>query len=274
MRSSSVFAVAAFAAIAFSGAAAFASTYCVAAGDSLWTIAAQHHVTVSALEAKNHLTDSSVLQIGQQLKIPDVAAAIHGRHFVAANHRRTQKKVALHIHRLRAHHHVAAPMWSNAVATTDIQVARALWAATHAGYAAPVIPGVAPYSVAERAFALEAHITTTALRYLGVPYSWGGTSFSGVDCSGFVWSVFHHNGIELPRMADEQFAATHHVTWSTMRPGDLVFFETYTAGASHVGIYLGHGRFIHASSSEGVRIDSLGMSYYADRFLGAGRPRE
>ena len=162
-------------------------------------------------------------------------------------------------------------MWSNIRSATDVQVARVLWAATHAGNPTPLIPGVMPYDMARQAFALGARITDTALHYLGVPYAWGGTSYAGVDCSGFVWSVFHHNGIDLPRMADEQYAATRRVGWSAMRPGDLVFFQTYEPGVSHVGIYLGNGRFIHASSSDGVRIDSLGMAYYADRFVGAGR---
>jgi len=109
------------------------------------------------------------------------------------------------------------------------------------------------------------------MRFLGVPYSWGGTSYGGVDCSGFVWAVFAKNGIDLPRMADGQFEAGRHVRVADLRPGDLVFFQTYAPGASHVGIYLGGGRFVHASSSDGVRIDQLAEDYYAERFIGARR---
>jgi len=124
---------------------------------------------------------------------------------------------------------------------------------------------------AQRVLAFDARITTTAMRYLGVPYSWGGTSYGGVDCSGFVWAVFAKNGIELPRMADGQFETGHHVRVADLRPGDLVFFQTYAPGASHVGIYIGGGRFVHASSSDGVRVDQLAEDYYASRFIGARR---
>jgi cell wall-associated NlpC family hydrolase len=103
---------------------------------------------------------------------------------------------------------------------------------------------------------------------------WGGESFGGVDCSGFVQAVFRHNGIELPRTADAQFEVGRHVPGAGLQPGDLVFFQTYAEGASHVGIYLGGGQFVHASSSNGVRVDSMSESYYASRFIGARRAAE
>ena len=139
----------------------------------------------------------------------------------------------------------------------------------HVGPTAP--PGVTPLSFAQQAVALDERITGTALRYLGVPYAWGGTSFGGVDCSGFVWAVFAKNGIYLPRTADAQFEEGRHVSARDLRAGDLVFFQTYALGASHVGIYLGDGKFVHASSSDGVRVDQLGEDYYSARYIGARR---
>ena len=149
-------------------------------------------------------------------------------------------------------------------------MSQALWAATHVGSVPPRLPGAEPFDLAQRMLVLDSRITQTALRYLGVPYMWGGTSFAGVDCSGFVQAVFAKNGIELPRMADEQFSVGHRIAMQLLMPGDLVFFETYTSGASHVGIYLGNGKFIHAST-RGVVIDALSMNYYASRYLGARR---
>jgi peptidoglycan DL-endopeptidase LytE len=243
-------------------------THSVSPGDSLSTIADRYGVSVTSLEARNHLTDSSILQIGQQIVVPvqirhhSVAKAAPAR---AAGAGSTQAAAALRAARIGAR---PAPGRPNA--TSRLAVERALWIATHAGSTPPSIPGVQPFDVAERILALDAHITRTAMRYLGVPYMWGGTSYSGVDCSGFVQSVFAKNGIELQRMADEQFAIGRRIAMGFLMPGDLVFFETYTSGASHVGIYLGHGRFIHAST-RGVVIDALRMDYYASRYIGARR---
>lgn len=114
-------------------------------------------------------------------------------------------------------------------------------------------------------------IVQNAMRYRGVPYVFGGTSPGGFDCSGFTRYVFAQSGIYLPRMADEQFEVGRHVSSNHLQPGDLVFFSTYEAGASHSGIYIGDGRFISATSSSGVKVDSLDSSYWGPRYIGARR---
>jgi cell wall-associated NlpC family hydrolase len=112
-------------------------------------------------------------------------------------------------------------------------------------------------------------LTRSALRFLGVPYAFGGTSSAGFDCSGFVQHVFALLGVSLPRTADAQYDAGRPAVGGP-RPGDLVFFDTY-GGVSHVGIYLGHGKFVHASSSHGVTVSHLSESYWAARYVGAKR---
>ncbi|MDT8901895.1 C40 family peptidase [Anaeroselena agilis] len=114
-------------------------------------------------------------------------------------------------------------------------------------------------------------IIQAALRYLGVPYVFGGNTPDGFDCSGFTRYVFARGGFGLPRMADEQYALGRSVSKAQLRPGDLVFFTTYTDGASHVGIYLGEGKFISATSSRGVAIDRMADSYWGPRYIGARR---
>lgn len=114
-------------------------------------------------------------------------------------------------------------------------------------------------------------IVKTAFKYMGVPYVFGGSTPSGFDCSGFVQYVYRENGIQTPRMAHHQFYAGTPIKKSQLRPGDLVFFETYTVGISHVGIYIGNNNFIHASSSGSVRISCLGDAYYTNRYRGAAR---
>jgi cell wall-associated NlpC family hydrolase len=112
-------------------------------------------------------------------------------------------------------------------------------------------------------------LARSALRFLGTPYVFGGTSTSGFDCSGFVQHVFGMLGIGLPRTADAQYDAGKPAVGGP-RAGDLVFFDTY-GGVSHVGIYLGHGDFVHASSSHGVMVSNLSDSYWASRYVGAKR---
>jgi cell wall-associated NlpC family hydrolase len=123
--------------------------------------------------------------------------------------------------------------------------------------------------ILSRTTTIAKNLTRDALRFLGTPYVFGGTSPSGFDCSGFVQHVFAMLGVSLPRTADAQYYAGSRIKGG-MKTGDLVFFQTYEPGPSHVGIYLGNGRFVHASS-HGVMVSSLSDTYWSSRYLGAKR---
>ena len=116
-------------------------------------------------------------------------------------------------------------------------------------------------------------LVAQAWSFLGTPYRRGGTSRQGLDCSGLVGAVYGQQGFEMPRTAAEQFSQGQPVAESDLRPGDLVFFrDTYKHGISHVGIYVGDGRFIHAAGKrEGVIVSDLSRTYYRLRFAGARR---
>ena len=111
----------------------------------------------------------------------------------------------------------------------------------------------------------------TSFQYIGVPYWFGGNTPRGFDCSGFTRYVFANIGINLPRMADGQYAIGRPVSTERLQAGDLVFFETYEPGPSHVGIYIGNGQFISATSSRGVAVAYMFGHYWGERYLGARR---
>ena len=113
-----------------------------------------------------------------------------------------------------------------------------------------------------------------AMGFLGVPYKWGGASAeTGFDCSGFVRSMYQQTiGLLLPRKAEQQAAATEQIEKTDLQPGDLVFFNTMRRAFSHVGIYVGDGKFIHSPKAGAeVRVESMGGSYWQRRFDGARR---
>jgi len=113
-----------------------------------------------------------------------------------------------------------------------------------------------------------------AMGFLGVPYRRGGNSAeSGFDCSGFVKAMYEQTiGLVLPRSAAQQAAATQTIDKSELRPGDLVFFNTMRRAFSHVGIYVGNGKFIHSPKPGAeVRVEDMGLSYWARRYNGARR---
>ena len=113
-------------------------------------------------------------------------------------------------------------------------------------------------------------IADIARNFMGVRYVYAGRSPSGFDCSGFTSYVYGLNGLRLPHVAAGQYNMGSSISRSSLESGDLVFFNN-GGGISHVGIYVGSNQFIHASTSRGVRIDSLNDSYWGPRYAGARR---
>lgn len=137
------------------------------------------------------------------------------------------------------------------------------------GIVGPATAGALDWSV--KRYYTTAGIISTAKSLIGVPYVWGGTSPTGFDCSGFTKYVFARQGITLPRMSRDQYNTGTSVSYNSLKPGDLVFFSLSNNGqVTHVGIYIGNGQFINATTSKGVTISSF-TSYWTNIYVGARR---
>jgi len=223
-----------------------AGTHVVRKGETLGKIARAHHVSVAKLRAANGLRGSRVAA-GTKLVIPD-----------AKSRPKRRKSRA----RTRA---AVEPV------ETDLPTEREVAMAAQPDNTAPAQAGAIPDAPAPEE-SIKDRLLRVAQRMLSVPYRFGGSTLWGLDCSGFVQKAFSFLSLDLPRSAREQFRQGVSVEKADLSPGDLVFFRTYAKYPSHVGIYLGDNRFVHASSRDRkVTVDNLDAPYYVKRYIGARR---
>lgn len=129
-------------------------------------------------------------------------------------------------------------------------------------------PAVAVPATAHRGV----EIVSLAEQMVGVRYRYGGSNPSGFDCSGLVQYTHAASGIDIPRTAASQYQAARRLALSQLQPGDLLFYNTDGKRVSHVAIYMGDGRFVHAPGhGRGVSIENVSDPYYTHHFVGAGR---
>lgn len=241
-------------------------------GDSAWAIARRTGVSQQAVLKANGLRERSVLRPGQELVLPDSPradrSAVPERTRAAAHV--VRKGESLGAIARRYHISVGALARANGIANVHrIRAGRKLVLPTAEASRARVASKARAVGQVE---SRERDLVDTALGYRGVPYRYAGTTSRGMDCSGLVYRVLAAHGIRAPHSSRALYALGQPVSRKDLQRGDLVFFHTRGRGISHVGIYIGEGKFVHASSSgRQVEVDRLDTGYYAQRFVGARR---
>ncbi|MDD2900416.1 MAG: NlpC/P60 family protein [Desulfuromonadaceae bacterium] len=277
-------------------------SHIVRKSESLQSIARKYHVSVSEIKSVNNLTASRVRK-GTRLIIPSHAEPQQKKGTTAA-HKNTYKvskgdtlpriakktgvKMAdirslngLRGNRIKAGQVlvlVAAETTTDTVRTNRLQlVNKDLLNEQELTDTLAELTDLESDQPVDLAKTLEASQTISSLKksaysFLGARYRFGGSSRSALDCSSFTQQVFRELSVKLPRTAREQFYVGSEVMRGDLRKGDLVFFQTYANFPSHVGIYLGNRKMIHASSHEHrVVISTMDTPYYLSRYLGARR---
>ena len=273
------------------GAGALAQPYTVKAGDTLYSVARAHSLSAAQLAQMNYFPANITLNVGQtlnlsaQTQIKAAPSTTGGGSSYTVKTGDTLYGVAkargLNLYQFAALNNLAAnatlEVGQNLKLLGNLLAQNEVSAPVQAQTAkAPVLKVQAPQvSALSRTTAPSnsyGRVRAVSTRYVGVRYAHGGTGRYGLDCSGFTSSVFRDMGINLPRTARGQYGTGRYVTRSSLREGDLVFFNTLGGGVSHVGVYLGGGMMANANSYFGrVMVESMNTSYWSPRFVGARR---
>lgn len=253
------------------------SVYYVKAGDTLSGIAIIKHTTVQSLIKTNNLANPNSLHIGQTLVIPGLPKQNSGSAPVISNPAPQTEKYTVKsgdtlsvIARAKG---VSVNMIMEANKLTNpnkLSIGQALVIPTSQKNASVSRSDTGRHSAESNNQVSE--LIGYAKSLLGTPYSYSSAGPNSFDCSGFTMTVFDHIDIDLPHSSTSQSKKGESVKKADLTAGDLVFFNTSGNGISHVGIYIGDGSFIHASSGRGkVVIDPLSDKYYAARYVKAKR---
>ncbi len=235
-------------------------------GETLFTIARKHHTTIKEVQEANRLKKGEILKIGRVLKVP-VNTYNVPKTKVAQHNTQKKKKVKVAKRSKSSHKKLVASL--SKLETISLKKDHKVQD-KKGGFTALL-------DIFSSSDERSEKITKLAKKKLGRRYVWGATGTKNTfDCSGFTKYVYEKNGISIPRTSIKQSKYGKYVPKNKLKKGDLVFFDTskeQKGYVNHVGIYLGNGKFIHASSAKKkVVITSLNKAFYAKRYKGARRP--
>lgn len=250
-----------------------AQTYKVRAGDTLYSIAQRYGVSTTALQRANHLT-TSALKPGKTLSIPSNSRTssdpvIYG---IADKNELTVEIGGRVAASLAKGSRFTVLAREGSKYNVKLQDGRTGWVAADS----VTLDDTRTLAPLSDTYALQkANMVQTALAFRGSRYVSGGTGPGGFDCSGFVKYIYSRYGINLPHDSRALYKCGTPVAKADLAPGDILFFvNTYRRGISHVGMYIGDGKFIHASTHRtGVKVSDLGEAYYQAHYFAAKRVR-
>lgn len=249
-----------------------ALTYTVVKGDILGKIANQHKISLADLMKWNHL-DHHIIYPGQKLKVSSSATSVEVGQKEESQITKPVSSSEYVVQKGDTLGHISSKVGMTVSALKELNNLSS--DLIYVGQRLKVSGNYVPEKetpVKEEVPTQEAgNLINQAMKWLGTPYLWGGSTLSGFDCSGFIYYAFNEFGTKIGRQSTEgYFSRSYYI--DSPKVGDLVFFNnTYKAGISHMGIYLGNNEFIHASSSKGVMVSSLNEAYYKQRFDGFKR---
>lgn len=258
------------------------AAYTVKSGDTLSKIASIHKTTVSAIQSLNNISGHLIFP-GQKLTVSAAAAAAPTvsapKPPAVATPAPAPTAGAARTYTVVSGDTLTGIAYRNGISVTQlmnwngltssmIRVGQVLKIENSTAAPSQTTPVSNPAPPA--ATDTVGKIVETAKSLVGTPYVWGGSTVSGFDCSGFIYYVYNQAGIKIPRTSTTGYDARSYDI-STPQIGDLVFFEnTYRAGISHMGIYIGNNQFIHAGGDQ-VQITSLSNSYWSKHYAGFKR---
>lgn len=258
------------------GTGASTSTYTVKPGDTLARIASQHKTTVGAIQRLNNIP-SHLIFPGQVLKVSGTVQAPSTPKPPATNPSTPPPASAGGTYRVASGDTLSAIAYRQGISVTQLKnwnnlnsnliyVGQVLKVKNNVVETQPNPPPVVTTPPpAQSASGTAKNIVSQAMALQGIPYVWGGSTTSGFDCSGFLYYVYNKAGVKIPRTNTVGYDARSYEV-SKPQVGDLVFFKnTYQAGISHAGIYIGDNKFIHAGGDR-VQVTSLSDSYWKKHF--------
>jgi len=237
-------------------------------GETLYTIAKKHHTTIAEVRKVNGLKKGANLKIGKVLKVPANTYNVPKTKLAKkTTHKKKHIKVAKHTK--KSNKKLAASFAK--LETISLEKNKVIKHKKSSTFT------LSDIFSSKKSSSKSTKITSIAKKKLGRRYVWGATGTKNTfDCSGFTKYVYKKNGIDIPRTSINQSKYGKYIARKNLKKGDLIFFDTSKRRkgyVNHVGIYLGNGKFIHASSAKKkVVITSLNKRFYSQRYKGARRP--